>query len=308
MGGIPRSQVTLLYGYASSGKSTLCFKTIANAQKLLPDHETAYIDVEGRYDKTWAELNGVDTNKLWLFNPPTGEAALDIADEVIRRVDNLSVVVVDSLAALLPVKELERSTEDDLMGMQARLIGKFCRKTLNSVVEQRKKGKFPSVILLNQWRSKIGIMYGDPRTLPGGIAQHNTASVKIEVLNKEKEGKDAFDFNTVDYNEHSFRIAKNTEGVAIRHGEFRMIRNPSNPLGQGFIDDAGTVATWARKYGIITGSGPGGFEIEGVDQNFRILKDIEAFLYNDVEVFEQLKHKLICLYREQNGLKGEGWV
>jgi hypothetical protein len=194
------------------------------------------------------------------------------------------------------------------MGMQARLIGKFCRKTLNSVVEQRVKGNFPAIILLNQWRSKIGVMYGDPRVLPGGIAQHNSASVKIEILNKEHEGKDALDLSTVDYNEHSFKITKSTEGVAIRHGEFKMIRNPDHVLGPGYIDDASTVATWARKFGIITGSGAGGFQIEGVDQKFRILKEIEDYLNTNRDVYESLKHKLICLYRQTNGLSGDGWL
>lgn len=306
-GGIPRSLITLIYGYTGGGKSTISLKAIGNAQKLLPDHESVFINVEGRYDRVWAQKQGVDTDKLWLVNPPTGEAALDIAEEIINKVDNLSILVLDSLAALTPIAEMERSVEDNLMGVQARLIGKFMRKCTLAINNQRRKDVKPAIILLNQWRSRM-VMMGDPRTLPGGIAQNNMASVKIELTCKEHEGKDQFNLNTVDYNEHSFRIAKNSEGVGIRHGEFQMIRNPNHELGEGFINDGHTVCTYGRKMGLITGSGAGGYQIDGIDESFRVLDDMVEYFYNNLEFYNEFKQRLIAIYRANNGLDAETWI
>jgi recombination protein RecA len=306
-GGIPRSQMTLIFGRESSGKSTLALKVLGNAQEMFPDQEAILIDIEGTYDETWAARHKVDNDKLWLVQPSTGENALDIADEIIR-LPNISVVVVDSLAALIPYKEIEASTENDLPGLQARLIGKFVRKIISGLVDQRKEGHIPTIILLNQWRYKIGVFMGDPRVLPGGQAQHYAAFAKIEILNKETVGKDVLEQDTVDFNTHTFKIIKNKEGTAIRHGEFKMIRNPANELGQGFIADADTVATWARKFGVITGSGAGGFRIDGVDQKFRVLKDIEAYMYENPLFYESFKMKLISMYRIQNGLREGEWL
>jgi recombination protein RecA len=306
LGGIPRSLVTLCYGYAGAGKTTLAHKVIAQAQRMFPEQEAAFVDVEGRMDKAWAAKNGVDLDRLWQVQPNTGEEALDLAEELVR-IPEISLIVVDSLAALMPYKEAQVSTEDDLPGLQARLIGKFCRKTGSALVDMRNYDHFPAMLWLNQWRSKL-TMFGDPRVLPGGIAQHNFSSVKIEMLNKEIEGKDEFDINTVETNEHSFRIVKNSYGIGIRHGEFEMIRNPSNPLGQGFINDGKTVCTYARKFGLITGGGSGGFAVEGLDKKFRVLDDIVEYLYQNKEFFEALKYKIISLYRVNNGLDGDGWL
>ena len=305
-GGIPRSQMTLIFGRESSGKSTLALKVIGSAQEMLPDQETILIDIEGTFDEIWAARHKVDNDKLWLVQPDTGENALDIADEVLK-LPNVSVIVVDSLAALIPYKEKDASTEDDLPGLQARLIGKFVRKIISSLVAQRKHREIPTIILLNQWRSRF-VRMGDPRILPGGQAQHYSSFAKIEILNKEQMGKDDLEQDTVDFNEHSFKIIKNKEGVAIRHGEFKMIRNPANELGQGFIDDAVTVATWARKFGVITGSGKGGFQIEGIDKKFRILADIETYMYENPVFYNEFKTKLISMYRVNNGLKADEWL
>ena len=306
-GGIPRSQMTLIFGRESSGKSTLALKIIGSAQRMFPGQETILIDIEGTFDEVWATRHRVDNDKLWLIQPDTGENALDIADEILK-LPNVSVIAVDSLAALIPYKEKEASTEDDLPGLQARLIGKFVRKVISGLVAQRKHGEIPSIILLNQWRSRF-VRMGDPRILPGGQAQHYSSFAKIEILNKEQMGKDALEQDTVDFNEHSFKIIKNKEGTAIRHGEFKMIRNPSHEqFEQGFIDDAATVATWARKFGVITGSGKGGFQIEGIDKKFRIVMDIEKYMYENPVFYNEFKMKLISMYRVNNGLNSENWL
>lgn len=305
-GGIPESLVTLVYGRESSGKTTLASRAIAGSQAKYPDKAAVFLDIEGTYDPTWGARHGVDNDRMYLVQPSTGEQALDIADEVLRARET-SIVVVDSLAALLPYKEREDSTEDAQVGLQARLIGKFCRKVQNALLDERGRQHLPTVVLLNQWRTKIGVFKGDPRVLPGGVAQHYVASTKIEMVNKEHLGRDERDMETVDHNDHAFKVKKNKCGTGIRSGEFTMVRNPSHPLGQGFIDDARTVATWAKKMGFITGGG-GSFRIHGLEgETFRTLQDICDRFYSDLDFYEQFKRVLVTEQRRACGLVPEGW-
>ncbi len=304
-GGVPESLVTLIYGRESGGKTTLAQRIIGASQAKYPDKKAVMIDIEGTYDPTWGAVHGVDNDRMFLVQPQTGEQALDIADAVLRANDT-SVIVVDSLAALLPFKEMESSTEDERPGIQARLIGKFCRKIQNALLDERKRDHRPTIVLINQWRYKIGVYKGDPRVLPGGVAQHYVASVKIEITNKETMGRDDRDIETVDYNDHGFKIPKNKTGTGIRSGEFKMIRNPSHPLGSGFIDDGRTVATWAKKMGMITGSG-GNFRINDIDGRFRTLDEICQHFYADPEQYVQFQRRLVTMQREACGLIPDGW-
>ena len=304
-GGVPESLVTLIYGRESGGKTTLAQRIIGASQAKYPDKKAVMIDIEGTYDPTWGAVHGVDNDRMFLVQPQTGEQALDIADAVLRAEDT-SVIVVDSLAALLPFKEMETSTEDERPGIQARLIGKFCRKIQNALLDERKRDHRPTVVLINQWRMKIGVFRGDPRVLPGGHAQHYVASVKVEITNKETLGRDDRDIETVDFNTHGFKIAKNKTGVGIRSGEFTMIRNPSHPLGAGFIDDARTVATWAKKMGMITGSG-GNFHINDMDGKFRTLDEICQHFYSNLDQYVQFQRRLVTMQREACGLIPDGW-
>lgn len=307
LGGIPQSQISLIYGREGSGKSTLAYRIIACAQRKFPDQYTVLIDVEGTYEENWGARHGIDNSRLYLVQPVTGEQALDVAESMIRSAD-VSVVAVDSLAALLPYKEMEGSVEDERPGIQARMIGKFVRKSTAAMLSERQRNHLPTLLFINQWRMKIGVFRGDPRVLPGGMAQNYAACCKIEMLNKEHLGKDSLDQETVDHNSHSFKIAKNKAGVAMRSGEFTMVRNPAHPLGQGFIDDGKAVATWARRVGLITGSG-GSFKIDGVgDRKFRTIEEMVQFFYSDMEWFFAFQHRMICMYREANGLKPDGWL
>ncbi len=306
LGGIPRSQITLVYGKEGSGKSTLAQKIAAQAQRLLPDQNVGYVDIEGTFDPTWGACHGVDNDRLIVVQPHTGEQALDIAESLIHATD-ISLLVVDSLAALVSFREIERSIEDDLPGIQARMISKYIKKSTAALIRARSKGSKVAIIWINQWRFKIGVFRGDPRVLPGGQHQHYAAFAKVEIYNKEIPGKDANDFDTVDHNDHSFKVAKSKIGVALRSGEFTMIRNPDHPMGQGFIDDGKTVATWAKKLGVITGSG-GGYQLRGVDESFRTLDEITTWFYADLDRFEAFKRMVIGEYRVTCGRDAGGWL
>lgn len=304
-GGVPESLITLIYGRESSGKTTLAQRVVARTQQKYPDKTAVFVDIEGTYDTVWGARHGVDNDRMLLVQPATGEMALDIAVAALGAEDT-SIMVVDSLATLIPFKELDASLEDQQPGIQARLIGKFCRRVQNVLLDQRKRDHRPTVLLLNQWRMKIGVFRGDPRVLPGGMAQHYASSVKIETYNKEQLGSDDRELETVDHNDHSFKIAKNKVGTGIRSGEYTMIRNPSHPLGQGFVDDARTVATWAKKMGVVTGGGST-WRLDGLDETFRNLQGICDYFYSDLDFFEQFKMRLITMQREACGLVAQGW-
>ncbi len=304
-GGVPESLTTLIYGRESSGKSTLAIRCAAQAQRKYPAKTVVYIDIEGTYDPQWAAAHGVDNDALYLVQPENGEQALELANEVLRA-DNSSMIIVDSLAALIPFKETQKHMEDSLPGLQARLISEFCRKVQNAMLDERGRDHRPSLLLLNQWRMKIGGFNRDPRVLPGGQAQHYVASVKIEMLNREHMGRDSRDIETVDYNDHSFKIAKCKLGSGIRTGEFKMIRDASNSLGAGFIDDGRTVATWAKKMGVVTGGGNSWY-IDGLDQKFGNLQAIADYFYGDLGFYHEFQRRLITMQREACGLVPEDW-
>ncbi len=304
-GGVPEGLITLMYGREGSGKSTLATRCVAGAQRKYPDRKAVFMDIEGTYDAGWAAQHGVDNDNLFLVQPQSGEQALDIAIAVMSAGET-SIVVVDSLAALIPVRERDASIEDEFIGIGARMISKFCRKTQNTLLDERKRDHKPALLLLNQWRTKIGGFSKDNRVLPGGTAQHFLASVKMETLNREFMGKDSRDLETVSHNEHSFKIAKNKMGSGIRHGEFVMIRDTSNPLGAGFVDDARTVATWAKKMGVVTGGG-NSWRVDGLDEKFKNLQAICDYFYDNMDFYELLKRRLITMQREACNLVPEGW-
>lgn len=305
-GGVPQSLITSVYGWESSGKTTVATRCIGSAQRKYPDKTAVFLDIEGTFDPTWAQRHGVDIDQLVLSQPDCGEDALDIAVEVIRASDT-SIIVVDSLAMLIPVKEQESSTEDALPGIQARMIGKFCRKIVSAMIAERKRQHYPAIILLNQWRKKIGVFRGDDRVLPGGFAQNFAASVKCEISNREKLGKDDREQEVVDHNEHAFKIHKNKIGNGPRTGEFQMIRNPDHPLGAGFIDDAKTALTYAKKIGLVTGAGAS-WRIDGVDYRFGKIAEMVSYLYAQPEFYSQFKTRLISQHRANMGLVTTGWL
>lgn len=311
-GGVPQSLISMIYGWESSGKTTTAMRVIAQTQRKYPDMVAVLIDTEGTYDAEWGAKHGIDNERLVLVQPESGEQAVDLARAVIKAKET-SIVVLDSLPALMPIKEMEKAAEDAVVALQARLIGRFVRTASQALIDERVRGHYPAVLLINQFREKIGVMHGDTRTLPGGNAIKFFVSVRWEVKNKEIIGKDRYDSEVVDHNEHSWRITKNKLGNGLRNGEFVMIRNPDHPFGAGFIDDAKHVLTYARKFDLITGGGSAWY-MDGVNDlsgtkpmRFGKLQEMLDHLYSDLDYYEDLKHRLICQQRGNNGLAVEGW-
>lgn len=208
IGGIPRGRVTEIYGPESSGKTTICQHVVAEAQKA--GGVCGYIDMEHALDPGYAARCGVDVDNLYISQPDTGEQALEIAETLVRS-GAMDVVVVDSVAALVPRSEIEGDMGDATMGMQARLMSQALRK-LSGAIKQTNT----SMIFTNQLRQKIGVMFGNPETTTGGQALKFYASVRLDVrrIQTIKDGQDVVGSRT------RVRVTKNKVAPPFREAEF----------------------------------------------------------------------------------------
>ena len=208
IGGIPRGRITEIYGPESSGKTTLTLHIIAEAQKS--GGYAAFIDAEHAMDPEYAKKLGVDTDNLLISQPDTGEQALDITETLVRS-GALDVIVIDSVAALVPKAELDGDMGDSHMGLQARLMSQALRKLTGTVSKSR-----TSVIFINQIRHKIGVMFGSPETTTGGNALKFYASVRLDIrrIGQIKEG------DQVVGNRTRVKVVKNKVAPPFKNTEF----------------------------------------------------------------------------------------
>ncbi len=208
VGGIPRGRISEIYGPESSGKTTLCLHIIANAQRL--GGIAAFIDAEHAVDIIYARKLGVDVDNLLVSQPDTGEQALEIA-EVLIRSNAVDVVVIDSVAALVPRAEIEGEMGDAHVGLQARLMSQALRKLTGAVARSK-----TSVIFTNQIREKIGVMFGNPETTSGGRALKFYASVRLDIrrIGAIKDGQDIVGNRT------RVKVVKNKCAPPFKQAEF----------------------------------------------------------------------------------------
>ena len=309
LGGIPHNRTSMFVGERHSGKSMMASLVAANVQRAYPDHTPVVLDVEGTFEGTWAEKLGVDLDRLLIVPCESGEMAVDAGDALISSLDT-SLLIVDSVAAITPMKEIDASAEDNFVGLQARLMSNFVRRLTNVLIKERRRRHYVSVLFLNQFRSKIGGFagYGEPRSIPGGKALEYCTSVQLIIKNKENKGKDSAGFETMTHNEHAFTITKNKLNGGPRTGEFVVIREDDEEEGlyAGMVDDASTVLSFAKKFGLYTGGGSS-WKLDFQDYNLKFGKARDAIqvLREDPDIYWDLRTHIIRLQAAKQKMKQE---
>ena len=270
IGGIPRGRIIEIYGPESSGKTTLAQHIVAECQKK--GGIAAFVDAEHALDPEYARNLGVQVDDLLISQPDTGEQALDITEELVRS-GAVDIIVVDSVAALVPKAEIEGSMEDQQMGLQARLMSKALRK-LTGVIGKTNT----TVIFINQLRNKIGVMYGNPETTTGGNALKYYASVRMEIKRVESlKGEDGDVGNHV-----RVRVLKNKVAPPFRTAEFDII------FGKG-ICKIGNILDVAVKLDIVKKAGAWfSFNEEKLGQGREKAKEFLAQNQDILETVEKL--------------------
>jgi len=228
VGGVPRGRITEIYGPESSGKTTLCLSVVAQAQKR--GGLCAFVDMEHALDPSYAERIGVDLDKLYISQPDTGEQALEITESLVRS-GALDVVVVDSVAALVPRAEIEGEMGDSHVGLQARLMSQALRKLSGAI-----KQSHCTVMFTNQLREKVGVMFGSPETTSGGRALKFYSSVRLDIrrIQAIKQSGDNIGNRT------RVRVTKNKVSAPFREAEFDIMFYENGISKNGEIIDLGT--------------------------------------------------------------------
>ena len=279
VGGLPRGRIVEIYGPEGSGKTSLSLHVIAEAQK--GGGLVAFIDAEHALDPTYAKAVGVDIDGLLVSQPDTGEQALEIADTLVRS-GALDVIVVDSVAALVPRAEIEGEMGDTHVGLQARLMSQALRKLTGSV--SRSKTIF---IFINQLREKIGVMFGSPETTPGGRALKFYSSVRLDVrrIDALKDGSEIVGSRV------RVKVVKNKVAAPFRNAEFDI------QYGTG-ISKEGSLLDVAIEHGIVRKSGA--WFIYGDDQLGQGRENAKSFLGDNADIATEIELKI----KDKLGLLG----
>jgi recombination protein RecA len=269
--GVPRGRVVEIYGPESGGKTTLALHIVAEAQKQ--NGLAAYIDAEHALDVTYAKKIGVNTDDLLISQPDTGEQALEIAETLVRS-GALDVLVIDSVAALVPKAELEGDMGDAQMGLQARLMSQALRKLTGSISKSK-----TTVIFINQLRMKIGVFFGNPETTTGGNALKFYASQRLDIrkMTSLKSGQDVTGFRT------RVKVVKNKLAPPFREAEFDII------FGEG-ISREGDVLDLAADNGILEKSGAW-YSYKG-DRIGQGRDNARVFLKENPDIMKQMENEI----------------
>jgi recombination protein RecA len=271
IGGVPRGRITEIYGPEASGKTTLALHVIAEAQKL--NGICAYVDAEHALDPIYASRIGVNLDDLLISQPDTGEQALEIVETLVRS-GAIDVIVIDSVAALVPKAEIDGDMGDSHVGLQARLMSQALRKLTGTISRTK-----TCVIFINQLRSKIGVMFGSPETTTGGNALKFYASTRLDIRRIEtiKNGQDAIGSRV------RVKVVKNKVAPPFRQAEFDVMYNEG-------ISVAGSVLDVATDLGIVKKSGAWfSFDDERIGQGRENSKE---FLKHNPEVLEEIRGRI----------------
>lgn len=301
-GGFPRGKVSMIYGPESSGKTNAAMLAIANHQRMFPDLTCAFIDVEHGFDPKWAEALGVQVEKLAVVKPAFAEQAVDQI-EALLYADDCGLVVVDSLAALVTTSEIESSAEKAVVGGAALVIGKLVRKTTLALSEAEKQDRYPTLIYINQISFKIGVMFGDPETYPGGTKPRHQSSIILRLYGKNKTDPKVSQTMPV-AKETTYIVRKWKVPIFSASGKYEVAMLPHNGLKPGQTDDFSTVAELLKSYGQFGKSESGkGWTILG--EEYPTQAEFKAKFYGDDMFANEVRHDLIARAIKDNGLLEE---
>jgi recombination protein RecA len=305
-GGIPVGRMTMATGVKSSAKTTLMLKIVANAQKMCSNcwgwpectcgnfRKTlcAWLDQEGVLDNIWARRMNVDLSELELQRPITAEETIDVVNKWMRS-GVMDLYVIDSIAAMTPMKEMEESTEKKWQqGLQAKLVNRAMRTWTSSLNQNLKLfGRIPTILLINQIRYKIGVSFGDPKTKPGGEGQKFATSAELDLWSYKPE-IDKESGLPLD-KKFGFDCSKNKTAPAHSKGEFVMVLQPAGLKKVGDIIEEDFVYKEAEKFGLIVQEGKKKFLFDG--DVYQSKGSVVKTLLNDRAKFERLKIELMDL-------------
>jgi recombination protein RecA len=305
-GGFPVGRISTMYGQKSSGKTTNFLRAIANAQRMCSncyqfldekgkccknyrEFVIAFLDVEGALDLEWAGKLGVSREEMIVSVPEYAEEALDIGEALIRS-GEVDILVLDSIAFLVPMKEIENSVEKDSMGQQPRLVGKGIRKfvaAMNAVGKE--DGRRPTVFFTNQIRYKLGVMFGNPETQPGGQGPGFAASVEMKCMQR-KVHIDDFTHKPLT-GEFEVRTDKNKTYSAKIVGHYSMVMSDTKTRKAGDVNDELAYIQWGEKCGLVTRDK--GYNCLG--ENFRIKADLQTKLETNPKFKKDVYNALLPL-------------
>lgn len=271
VGGLPRGRITEIFGPEASGKTTICLHVVKEAQRL--GGTAAFIDAEHALDPLRAKTIGVDLDNLLISQPDNGEQALEIVETLVRS-NAVDVIIIDSVAALVPKAEIEGEMGDSMMGLQARLMSQALRKLTGAISKSK-----TVVIFTNQMRQKIGVMFGNPETTTGGLALKFYASVRIDVrkiANIKTPAGDSIG------SQHRARIIKNKVAPPFKEAEFDIMNTEG-------ISIQGSLVDLAVNHGLITKAGAF-FKVDG--QNIQGREGVKKYLKENPKSAETLSSQI----------------
>lgn len=302
-GGFPRGRVSMIYGPESSNKTNIALRAIAMHQILWPDLVCMFFDIENSFDPTWAERLGVQTEKLVVIRPAYGEQIVDMVESSLFA-DDCGLIVIDSLAALLTTSEAEASAERANVGTSGLLTGKLSRKVTHALAQAEKKSRSPTVIYINQVRLKVGILYGDPETIPGGNAPRFQCSLIVRVYGKNEMDKQYSSTMPV-RKKVTYVVKKWKCPILTASGVFEMIMIPHNGLDVGQCDDFNTVSTYMKALGKFEkGPKDKGWIING--ETYQTIQPFKDKLYGDINFGAGIRQEIIAAMSLSGQLLEEG--
>jgi len=297
-GGFPRGKCSMIYGMESSNKTNIALLMIAQHQRNYPKEVCAFIDIEHSFDPDWAKRLGVDVDKLIVIHPEYAEQAVNVV-ETLLFAEDCGIVVMDSIAALVTAAELDSDAEKEQVGGSAKTIAKLVRRTTHALSEAEKEGRRPTLIYINQITYKIGVMFGDPETTPGGPKPRHQAAIILRVYGKNVNDKKISEAMPV-AKEVNFIVKKWKCPILRSSGKFEMVTIAHKGLKPGQSDDFNLVKADLESFGLWVKNDKKGYT--GLGEQFDTIQAFKDKLYGDPEYGAEIRENLILKMLASSGL------